>query len=277
MYKLLLSTGGITDLDKGITSRDMIVSSFYEEFSKIPECELSILDISSEDVDACVEKAPECDFMLIRLYTASPIIQNIGKFRSKVKKIVSFIEHPQAGMDYTVGYLKNMNPDLYIPFPYPERYMQDIEKEKAILLDGQGKGSRCILKEVTEWLEPLKEYKIYQLGGTPLADYVELIETTNYKDYMEKTKRMKFFIQTHAGSYEHSVVDMMGRGIEVLMFEPSLIPREMTNDLELRTYTNQEELLNLIKNPRKVDVKHKMTPMKEVTQMLHKRFLEWIE
>jgi hypothetical protein len=177
-------------------------------------------------------------------------------------------------MDYTVGYLKDKKPKLYIPFPYPERYMQNIEKEKTILLDGQGQGGRCVLKEITEWLEPLKEYKIYQLGGTPLADYVELIETTNYKDYMEKTKRMKFFIQTHAGSYEHSVVDMMGRGIEVLMFKPSLIPQEMTNDLELRTYTNQKELLELISNPREIEVKDKMTPFSEITKILDKKFQE---
>lgn len=278
--KILLLTGDTVDIDKGISSRDMLVSGLYYWLSK-KEYEILIYNVNPlmnglQSLESFLNELPGCDVLLVRLYTDSWVVQNIKKIKERLNcKTVSFIEHKQHNMDLTVAFLKSTNPDVYIPFPYVEKYMVSNEKDKGtILLDGQIEGMTegCVLGLVTKWLKPLaKTYKIFQLGGKPLADYVELIPNSNYKSYMESTSRMEFFIQTHSGSYEHSIIDMVGRGIKTLMY-PSLIPDEMVKDLELPTYKNQEELIDLIKTVKVEDKLNKMTPMEKVVGLLGERF-----
>jgi hypothetical protein len=106
---------------------------------------------------------------------------------------------------------------------------------------------------------------------------------------MEKTSQIETFILTHPGSYENSVIDMVARGIRVLVpidqgtFKrydktEGFVPIEIINDFELGTFKNKEQLINLIKKP--IDnsniEKHisMMTDMKEAVSIIDKTFQE---
>lgn len=276
--RILLLTGGVIDIDASVSSRDMLVSGLIYWFSKkdyeIVTYNVNPLINGTQSPEDFLNDLPACDVLLLRLFTASWVVQNVQEIRERLGcKIVSFIEHKQDNMDLSVGFLKSTNPDIHIPFPYIERYMINKQKEKnTILLDGQEENTVCMLKEITDWLSPLANtYKIYQLGGTPLAEYVEVIPKSNYKKYMENTAKMEFFIQTHKGSYEHSIIDMAGRGIKVLVY-PNLVAEEIITGLELPIYRNQEELIKLIENIEVKDVLNKMTPMEEIVNLLDERF-----
>jgi hypothetical protein len=80
------------------------------------------------------------------------------------------------------------------------------------------------------------------------------------------------------GTYEHSVIDMVGRGIRTLIpvSSKSFIPQEIVDDLSLPTFTNQEELTKIIKEPiNQMEWNNKiklMTEMDEVVKIIDKTF-----
>jgi len=297
-YSLALIGGKSNTLANAESSREMLIAGLKYEFKQLKHIKLYHLPITYQQTihnNLFINNVPKVDFLLIRLYTSSSIIKNIEKIRNKIKyQICSFIEHPQEMMDFSFGYLRNNNPDCYIAFPYSKEFMINKSKTpKTILLDNNI-GTRCdISKKISRWLQPLikENYKIYQLTKKEThksfikpADFIEPITMCNYKKYMNLTSQIETFIQTHPGSYEHSIIDMVGRGIKTLIpiNQPefrgigTFIPSEIVKDLELPTFNTQKELLKLIKTPTNINLWNskikKMTEMKQVIQIIDNHF-----
>lgn len=288
-YSLGLIGWRANSLAETNTSGQMLMAGLENEFKLLNHVNLHIIPLKWEmesNINLFFDNLSKLDFLLIRCYTLFPIIQEIQKAKNKIKyQICSFIEHSQKTMDYSFGFLKDRNPNCHIPFPYCKDFMINKPKNtKTILLDNSFIEGDDFSKKISEWIYPLikENYKIYQLTKkNTIADFIEPIIECNYKEYMEKTSMIETFIQTHAGSYEHSVVDMVGRGIRTLIpiiDERIFVPQEIISDLKLPTFTCQQELLDIIKTPINIDLWNskinKMTEMKKAVRIIDKHFQE---
>lgn len=282
-------------LEQATTSQQMLCAGLSVGFRQLKHVNLFNFPLTWETQKNATELfkiVPNLDFILIHCGTRYSPVVDIKKIRSKVKfQICSFIEHPQRGMDFTFGYLKSKNPDCYIPFPYCKEFMINKQKTpKTILLNDSIYIEHDIAKKIGEWLSPLlsEGYTVYQLikksgklRTTVFQEYVKHIDMCEYGKYMEKTEFMETFIQTHPGTYEHSILDMAGRGVKTLIPSNQLesnnaapfIPQEMIDGLQLSTFTSQKELLNLIRTPLTTSSKiNKMTEMCDVVKIIDGHF-----
>lgn len=302
-YSLGLSGWRPNSLGEATSSNDMIFAELENGFKQLNHVDLHILPVTwgamEKNSDIYFNVLPELDFLLLHIYNGYSVIQNIEKARNKIKyQICSFIEHPQEKMDFTFGYLKNFEPNCYIPFPYSKEFMINKPKiPKTILLESPHllNGIPMLKWDISEklimWLKPLIEenYRIYQLTTKKsIVDFVEPIIICNYEKYMESTSQIETFIQSHVGSYEHSIIDMVGRGIRTLIPENQLknhtstfIPTEIVYNLQLPVFTTQEEFLNIIRTPVDIDLWNskinKMTEMKEVIKIIDNHFQEVLD
>jgi len=277
---------------------EMNYAGLEKEFKLLPYVTLHLLPLSGggewNNPNLFLDKIPNLDFLLIHTWNHYPPIDQIQKVKPRIKyQICSFIESSNQPVDYFFGLHRKQKPmDCYIPFPYSKDFMINKPKiPKTILLDDVGVCPDCrdISKEIAEWLKPLKEeYQIYQFTKKEtVASYIKpMLNTPTYEEYMNNTSQIETFIQTHAGSYEFSVLDMVGRGIRTLIPRSKKLSREtyiqpeMVEDLELSTFSNGEELIRLIKEPVDVELWNSkinlMTEMKIAVRIIDSHFQEMI-
>lgn len=296
-YTLGLVSGKACSLNESHNSAEMLIMGLYDEFKKLNHVEIKLIDITLEqesNTDSFLKALPLLDFLLVRRYTNSSIVKNILLTKRKVRyQTCSFIEHPQSNFDYCFSFLKYKKTDYHIILPYIKKFMNNIPKTpKTILIDDCYENELDMSNQIIEWIHPLiKEgYKIYQLveNESKLKTGIIPLLKSNYQQYMADTAKIETFIQTHPGSYEHSVIDMAGRGTRV--FIPNIdkilkrgfyIPLEIIEDLELPTFKNKDDLISLIQEP--VDSIfwnsriHEMTEMKLIVNIIDNYFQRAID
>ena len=289
-YSLAIIGGDSTSLENSKNSSEQILSGLSEEFKKLKHVKIKNIRINADiekNFFCFFKKFESTDFAIINFYTSCNVVKNIYLLKEKIKyKICSFIEHPQKDMDYTFGFLKNKKPDCYIAYPYSKKFMiNKKKKEKTILLDDCINNKYDSSKIIGEYTKELVEegYKIYQLTNKDtVCDHIEPIFKSNYKEYMEKTSEIETFIQTHPGSYEHSIIDMLARGIRVLVpkdmngFKGYFIPKETIEDFNIKTFSKKEDLIELINQYVNIDKLNKninkMTEMEKIVDIIDEYF-----
>jgi len=289
-YTLGLVAGDvIPSIDNAKTSAQMLIMGLYNEFDRLDHVNPQLINVTNDSIDIFLQELQPLDFLLIRRYTQSAIIKNVLSIKKQIKyKTCSFIEHHQDNFDYCFGFLNQKGTDLKITLPYVKKYMSNIEKtHKTILLDDYGNTDADMSDKIIKWIKPLLSdgYVIYQMckKESDVQNGIIPLLQCDYKNYMNATSKIETFIQTHPGSYEHSVIDMVGRGIRTFIPDNEeklgrgfYIPVEMVEELKLPTFKNQKELLSLIKKP--VDLEfwnsriHEMTEMKLIVNTIDDYF-----
>jgi len=307
-YSLALVGLRPLSLAESHSSGQMLYAGLENEFKKLSHVQLFTISLEHDphdpeiasnaykDAIGFLEKLPKVDFMLSRCYTAHPIIQKMRHARSVRYERCSFIEIPQPTMDFTFGFLDRNHPNIVISCPYCAQFMINVPKiPKTVLFDDDcssySEEGKDLCKEIAEGIRELTpEYTFYQLSkdGKTCADYIKPVMMGNYQEYMERTSQIETFIQCHRGSYEHSVIDMAGRGIRVFIPNHSewglYINEGLVHQLKFPIFTEQHnyrELIQLIKEP--VDKHHwdsritHMTEMKDCVAIIDKHFQEVVK
>ena len=304
-YSLVLVGLRPPSLAEATSSGTMLFAGLEEEFKKLAHVNLSIHDLeynprgleiecnAYKDPYGFIERLPKADFLLIRCYTAHPVVQHIVHARQIKYERCSFIEVPQPTMNYTFAFLSRHNPNQLIDCPYNKEFMINVPKiPKTVLLDDDcssySEEGRDISYLIAKWVEELTpEYTFYQLtrDGKTNAEFIKPITMGNYKDYMDRTSTMETFLQVHKGSYEHSIIDMVGRGIRtcipVYMEHGEYIDLHLIHYLNLPTFGNGLQLKKLLRediNKPEWDNKiNKMTEMQKCVEIMDKHFQEVVE
>jgi hypothetical protein len=211
-------------------------------------------------------------------YTIAPIFKEIVALRSITsKRIISISEALRYDneVDLNLSFLPHPNWEKYlnakgqrispleeVKFPHIGSLMKNEPKVKgSILLDHaweENTPDRLWCGKLYEWLEPLKDsVKIAQLlrpaiKADPYPSWVHPIPELGYVDYLEQTATYENYIMTHPESYGHSVIDMVARGIRVLVpVQGNLYfaKKPIVDGLKLRTFSTKEELMALLSAP----------------------------
>lgn len=297
-YSLCLYGKFSNSVEESLNSMERLSTGLLEHFLKLNHVDLKVVDFdwrTEHNPETTFDKIPICDFLLTSLYTLN-VVHNGHLAKQKVNyKTATFLEN-KSPWDYSFANLRESSPECYIPYPCSKRLFKYEEKiPKTILLDDHNQEinlGKDISVKITDWIKDLIDegYKIYQLtkkNDKPHSEIIEPIFKCNYKEYMEKTSKIENFILTHPGSYENSVIDMVARGIKVLIATDQgifkrcdktegFVAKEIIQDFNLNTFKNKEELINLIKKPicdleleKKISM---MTDMEEVVDIIDKVF-----
>ena len=278
-YSLMLVT-----LDKPGSPEDIFLCyqmlgwGLWEEFAK-----LSHVSLRYQDPSKPLQKDP-VDFMLIHMPSLKWHLNQVFDLRKIVrKKVISFLEFPLRPIfadlvDYDFTYLQGGSEQ--IPFPYVSSLLKESTSTKiqgSILLDHSWNDGECWNERLWEWLEPLKKTvgqlrRLEHERGRELPSWICSIPKSNYCDYLKNTAEYETFILTHPGTYEHSIIDMVHRGIRVLMpieNGRTFAPAEIVRSLGLETFSSRNELLSLLEHPVKNNRrKSVLTDMPEVVRRI---------
>ena len=302
-YSLCLYGKFSNSVEESLTSMERFSTGLLEFFLKLNHVDLKIapFDWRTElNPKTTFDKIPYCDFLLTSLYTDN-VLYNLDLVRDRVKyKAATFLENKSC-WDYSFGNLSESSPEYYIPYPCSKRLLEYKQKiPKTILLDDHDEKtslSKDISATIMNWIYDLTNegYEIYQLtkkNDKPHSEIIKPLFKCNYKEYMEKTSEFECFIPTHPGSYENSVIDMVGRGTKVLIAKDQgefkrydkstgFIAKEIIEDFNLGTFSNKEELISCIKKPfdNSKTEKHvsMMTDMEEVVSIIDNVFQDIIK
>jgi len=256
----------------------MIAFALWEEFSKLPH--VTLLYYPSQ----FCEEIPESDFALIHDYFDYGIYTRLEYVRCKTRyKIMTVMEFGNDSplVDHSFSFIQLPWQSVdYVPLPCFRRLIEAHTAPKlahSILLDHQwlshtDKSLTDRSRLFYEWMEPLKVSHTFAQLRRSNCEWMEpppwmrSIPEIGYPAYLDETAGYETFILTHHGSYEHSVIDMVARGTRVLVpfigrpfCQPSMI-----ENLNLSTFSNQEELLALLQNLPAPSPTDKFTDMPEV-------------
>ena len=299
-YSLCLYSEFESSVEESTNSLRRYSTGLLKYFLKLNHVNLKIVEFdwkTESNPEKIFEKIPKCDFLLTALYTLN-VLNNYHLAKEKVNyKTSTFLENKSL-WDYSFGNLKESSPECYIPYPCSKSLFKYKEKiPKTILLDDHNQEigfGKDMSAQIVNWLKEFVDdgYKIYQLtkkGDIPHSKIIKPMFKCNYKEYMEKTSQIETFILTHPGSYENSVIDMVARGVKVLVpidqgtfkrYDKSegFVPKEIIQDFNLKTFKNKEELIGVIKKPfDNSNIKRyisMMTDMEEVVSIIDKTFQE---
>lgn len=285
-YRLLLISCYKPDKPEGIKcSNQMLAWGLWNEFSKLPHVTLTY-----QNSDVPLGPQPPVDFTLMHCYFSAPILSQMNDVRAlTAKRVINFMELglPSEVVDHNFTYLpwqSHWAPTEVINFPYVGSLLKlDKPVEKwtgSVLLDHawpisllQGP-QELWLDRLHGWLEPTRNSRtIGQLrrNGVDInpattvqgrvvdavaskqpPEWVRSIPETSYPEYLAATAPYENFVLTHPGSYEHSIIDMLARGIRVLVpvqNGKSFAPQAIVNQLRLPTFRTSEELQEQLRAP----------------------------
>jgi len=229
-YKLLLLTYSKSEsLAASTNSNRMMGHLLADEFARLPNVELTYR-ASHECRDSDLDNA---DAVLAHTYLGDDMLGRLMEYRKTNNLFFAYCESlPYAGADVSFTWVPW--PDVVskrytLRFPCSKEVLKKYtvpKTRKSILLDHAWQPRLGTESEWTnrliDWVEPLKdECKIAKLVSSTEKDFVypdwlETIKPTTYFDFLDKTRQFETFIITHMGSYNHSIVDMAGRGMRLL-------------------------------------------------------------
>ena len=267
----------------------------WRELGKLPHVTLTYQD-AYYSLDS---SQPPVDFTLFHTYFSSPIFGDMPLIRALTSKHTMNIAEtglPKGYIDRNFTFLPNSDfgaPTEQIKFPYPDELINrspKVEKwAKSVLLDHLIRNNpawcpfyACWHEKLWEWLKPLsKQCVVGQMRGgwfdptedIPSPDWVQTLPLLRYPEYLERTAPYENYVLTHPGTYEHSVIDMVSRGIRVLIpvqDGATFVNPSMVEELKLSVFSTEEEFLSIINSP--VDTgswrKDLCTPMSEVVRRI---------
>lgn len=290
MYKLLL-IGSFTSW-KTNTSCEFFSEEFAKRFSKLP---VSVIKHHFNDPEF-----PEADIALVHAYDSTLAVQQVDKIKCKVKKVVLFMEEPkyEFGFDHCYFYNQKFmcsDKGTYIHIPLAKEQYETVPKESgSILLDHDSQLFPCYRVSNWDWNERLwdfftkhKQYRpIYQLerGNVQRPEFIKKIPIQSHRDYLNATAHIETFICTHAGSYNHTAVDMAVRGMKVIVpivpisgsNQETFVPGCLVRDLSMSLISNEvclEQLLNA--KSKQISLLDKATDLDEVVSIMDRDFKFW--
>jgi hypothetical protein len=274
-YRLLLVSFNTPDTPDGIFfSPQMLAWGLRTEFAKLPHVTLTYQNSETPLRESVV------DFALLHTYFESPIYSNANMQvlrKMTTRRIVNFMEtgweQSRSKVDYNFTFLPPQNdwsPSEQIPFPCVRELLDGNQQEKlrdSILLDHSWRIALLTsenwlwCKRLYSWLEPLSASRVIgQLRHSSqeeptqtIPKWVRQILPSPYPSYLKQTAPYENFIMTHPGTYEHSIIDMVARGIRVLVPKCSRTGRTfarqtIVDGLGLATFSTQADLLALLAN-----------------------------
>jgi hypothetical protein len=278
-YKLLY-LGYISD--DITTSVEMFSYGILKELNKL-DIDLKIFNLThynlpdtsnSSDIEKCVndiKEIGEIDFVLCHIYH-SEVSLKIYKILKEMTKydVTVLIETPICGWAFDKyflyfeqnGYSIYKNKYKVYNSPILKEFYSKIEKEKkSILLDHRWQGHLGTYmeksNEIIEWIEELSnEYKIYKLvrrdEKQSIQNWITPIYHSTFQDYLKKISDKEIFISTHYGSYNSTVIDMLGFGAKCIIpkiQDKTFIPQYNIDLFNLPIFSTKNELLDEIKKP----------------------------
>jgi hypothetical protein len=232
-----------------------------KRFEKLPHVTLKTQCFNDIDFE-------EADFALIHAYFSTNVYAHINTLKRKVWKIANFMEEPHPNADYNWYYSDIMHNEYPIqgqlvhPPVVRSLLVNEPKEPNTILLDHDiadfwyyRHPSLDWNERIWEWVKPFKDtHKIYQIqrhekDATP--DFITRLPHCQPAEYLDLTKRMETFILTHHGSYNHTAVEMIARGIRTLVPHAldSFVPTINMRIFGLSSFKDGEELANLIREP----------------------------
>jgi hypothetical protein len=276
-YRLLFISEDKPDTPEQIDgSMRMFAWALWQQFSKLEHIELTYHDAKNELPHGT------WDFVLIHhsdirtsLFRNLNAVNKLGA--RQVMWLMECPPHPAHQADYC--FLWRPVPagieGEQIKLPYLrdlcEESLQNVTKVPgSVLLDHvyditpRSAENRAWYSDLTSWLKPLHDDGVIRVGQLrraqhengwfELPDWIQSIPQSNFIEYMKLTAPFETFILTHPGSYEHSILDMVARGIRVLIpVQNGLVFAPQVEELKLQTFSTRDELYQLLSESLEAD------------------------
>lgn len=280
------------------SSNQMIAWGLLTGFAQLPHVAVTHSrtqpreqDVQGKEWEAEIEAAPDADFTLIHSYTPAPIFDKMPLIRQKTRgQILWMSECPYPHMDHCFTFLPFFGSEqILFPalLPVMNESMVGVQRMPgSILLDhawGWAEGHKyrggpdpnLWCTRLYKWLEPWKDLIVVgqlerpeheRLAGITIPDWVRRVPGAFYPEYLRATAPYENFIMTHPGSYEHSIIDMVARGIRVLVPTPTVrhvhrdgwaivqagrpfAPLDTIARFQLPMFSSKSELLDTLNTP----------------------------
>jgi hypothetical protein len=180
------------------------------------------------------------------------------------KKLFTICEFPLiSGADWSFSFgVKSSGERItLIPLPIYKKLYQNIPKiTKSIMVDHwQADNNWDWTYKIEEWLEEMKdEFMIYrQVQDEPsvevgerqarISPYLKQLKQLSFLEYLKATDTLETFIVTHYESYGYGILDMIARGIRVVV--PDTFIHTQYADLYMPKFSDKQSLLNILRTP----------------------------
>ena len=234
-----------------------------------------------------VDPAPAVDIAVVHTYSGNlPLV--FDRIRSTgVAGLALFLEvgKPAADRSFFYGYDVPASPHTHIRMPIISGETRSVPKRRgAVLLDHMWPtpDARDSWRQCLDAIEPIRgRLDVHQIArGTELQEerpaWVRPLAAVGYPAYMAATAEFESFVVTHAGSYNHSIVDMATRGVRVVSFPGMMSPR-MASDVGAVIVESAEELRDVLLSMPPLDLLERAmaqaTPMEDVARIVN----EWAQ
>ncbi len=258
-YKLLLLTyTHARNLAVSKSSNQMIGTMLKTEFEKLEHVDFAH-KITAEFKESDLQGV---DFVLVHSYLGDKDLQRLVSLRNKHGYRIAWAQSlPYQHADFSFTWPNYGKHSINIPNPCSKAIYEQFtvpKIPKTILLDHAWIPHLGTEKEWTariiEWLSLLKdEYEICKISVPLESDlvypaWVKRLELLPYLEYLEATRHFETFVVTHLGSYNHSIVDVAGRGIRVLS-PPNFTRKGMSDIFGVCIFNDGQGLRSEIQKP----------------------------
>jgi len=289
-YSLLLISENKPDTPAEIRhSNGMIAYGLWQEFSKMKHVDLHYYDCDIKGDYAKWSKElrelPIYDFVLVHSYCPGYVFYDVPFLRQRGSHMMWISENTFEGwlskdvfveFDHNFTFLpdwecRKVKSQEQIHLPCLKdvidgtRSTEKYRQPGSVLLDHAydpniyPEPGYLWCERLYNWLDrsgravgQLERIEHEQKANLVIPEWVHKIPNSRYLDYLHNTSAYENFVVTHPGSYEHSVIDMVGRGIRVLVPRyngQTFIPRDTVDRLELPTFSNMDEFFYQLNVP----------------------------
>ena len=212
------------------------------------------------------------------------------KNKLKARKVVSFLETPNGGVDHAFIFNPDFSKHCKDPHTLLKYPMIDItenkKEQRSVLIDHcwpdfkmQG-FQRDLSKQISDWMVDL-DFKVYK--HTRFEEDLKLLKSSEipipvkpYRDYIETIKSIETFIVTHTESFAYGVLDFISVGSKVMAPE-NCLPKFLIENFNITTFSNKKTLIDGLCNNSKIeyDVNNFYT-YNQISEILEQHFDSWI-
>jgi hypothetical protein len=117
-------------------------------------------------------------------------------------------------------------------------------------------------ERIQNWIEEVQdEFRLYKFVGYRFKDkptdvsyldevpFIKKLHMDTFPNYLRKTDRIETFVLTHHDAYSFGIIDMIARGIRVLVPRGALEQNDFVERFNLPQFETKEEFLSLLKTP----------------------------
>lgn len=283
-YSLLLV--GAFNSPRSNVSAEFFSEELFDRFAKLPHVTLRAHHF-------CDEAYPVSDVALVHGYSDTPAVRGVAKLKQRVGYTAWFMETYDApGFDHYWFYNPDMNRDRadvsFVPAPVVgDYYRRSVKLPGSLLLDHDLELFPAAGNPEFDWNRTLwavlERYRsrfsrICQLARGPCPqrpDWIEVLPVQSHQDYLAATAGFESFVCTHAGSYNHSAVDMAVRGTRVIVpsaYGRTFVPRQLTADLHMELVHSPAAAIEACLQPQWAARAMQTTDLEDVVRMMDQHF-----